>query len=114
MDDRIHIIYNGDHYDAAVGIYKTNNDLDDDKEIRTFNLKQLKIDGNWKVIEENELKVFLNKSNKEWKEKQEVLNAMKSNKKYKCQDCTQIFTSNEAMENHMNETEFDHCMFDEM
>ena len=113
IDDRIHIIYNGDHYDAAVGIYKQNSDLDDDKEIRTFSLKELEIE-NWKLIEENQLKLFLNRSNKEWKEKEQVLNTIKSNKKYKCQDCDKLFTSNEGMENHMTETEFEHCMFDEM
>ena len=50
----------------------------------------------------------------EWKSKQAVLKKMKTGKKYSCQDCHQILNDNAEMENHMKQTDFDHCLFDEV
>ena len=111
--DTIHIIYGDKHYDAAIGIYHGNNDLDDSKEIRRFNLKQLKQE-NWNKIEENEMKRFLNEQHKQWKQEKEKKDKIKSMKKYKCQDCEMVMNSEQEMTNHMTDTDFDHCMFDEI
>eukprot|EP01083_Nonionella_stella_P101445 287554_1 len=116
---RIHIIYNGDHYDAAVGIWNENNDLDVAKEIRQFNLKQLNENMgsnvlNWEGIQENVLKPFINKQHQEYKKKKILMDRLKNSKQYTCQDCDLILKSNEEMEQHMNDTSFEHCMFDEI
>ena len=40
--DRIHIIYGDKHYDAAVGIYHGNNDLDDSRKKQEIQFKTIK------------------------------------------------------------------------
>ena len=111
--DRIHIVYNGDHYDSVVAIYHGNDALDDKLEIRRFNLKELK-QANWDRIEKEALQHFLSEHAKQYKEKKEMLDKLKNAKKYKCTDCGDICSTNEEMEDHMNQTEYEHCMFDEV
>ena len=109
--DRIHIVYNGDHYDAVVGIADEEDDLNDRKEMRRFNRKELGL-ADWTRIEQQALQRFLDVKHPEWKRKKEELDKLKA-KAYKCQDCDLVCRSNDEMAQHMNETEYEQCMFDE-
>ena len=68
----------------------------------------------WSEIDNNTLQILLSGKHEEWKQKQAVMNAMKQRKKYSCQDCDKIMNDNNEIESHMKETDFEHCMFDEI
>lgn len=114
--NRIYIINIGKHYDAVVGISNKNDDLDYKNEIRIFNEKILnKLKLNYKQLQsENILGKFIENENKNYNEKMKLLNEMKSKRKFKCQDCDKIFSDDKDIKEHMQNTNWEHCMFDQI